>query len=245
MRKGEDPLEKLDPVTEIQSLLKEGYDSAKILETVGPLQPYDVSEIVRQLDHDDQLQLMRILPTEVGAEALEYLEPEIQYRILHHLHPDIAVPLLKEMSSDTVVDLLLSIHPNQAAALKQWLPTAYRERIDTLMTFPENTAGSLATVDYIAVREGWTVRRTLEHIRKVAREAEVVTYAYVVDAQGRLLDVVSLRELILSDPETRLFRNRKPRRDFGRSLHRSGGGGAHLGPIRLSRACLSSTMTTA
>ena len=131
-------MEKLDPVTEIQSLLKEGYDSAKILETVGPLQPYDVSEIVRQLDHDDQLQLMRILPTEVGAEALEYLEPEIQYRILHHLHPDIAVPLLKEMSSDTVVDLLLSIHPNQAAALKQWLPTAYRERIDTLMTFPEN-----------------------------------------------------------------------------------------------------------
>src|SRR5690606_27740697 len=74
----------------------------------------------------------------------------------------------------------------------------------TLMTFPENTAGSLASVDYIAVREGWTVRRTLEHIRKVAKEADVVTYAYVVDAQGRLLAVVSLRELILADPETRL-----------------------------------------
>lgn len=197
-------MEKLDPVFSIQTLLKEGSDSAKILEKVGPLQPYDISEIVRQLDHEEQLELMRILPTDVGAEALEYLEPEFQYRILHHLHPDIAVPLLKEMSSDTVVDLLLAIHPNQAAALKEWLPAAYRERIDTLMTFPENTAGSLASVDYIAVREGWTVRRTLEHIRKVAREADVVTYAYVVDAQGRLLDVVSLRELILADPETRL-----------------------------------------
>ena len=197
-------MEKLDPIASIQTLLKEGSDSAKILDLVGPLQPYDVSEIVRQLDHQDQLALMRILPTDVGAETLEYLEPEMQYRILHHLEPEVAKPLLQEMSSDTVVDLLLAIHPNQAAALKEWLPLEYRERIDTLMTFPENTAGSLASVDYIAVREGWTVRRTLEHIRKVAKEADVVTYAYVVDAQGRLLDVVSLRELILADPETRL-----------------------------------------
>lgn len=195
-------MEKLDPISEIQTLLSEDADRSKILDVVGPLQPYDISEIIRQLDHGDQLKLMTVLSTEVGAEALEYLEPEIQYRILHHLHPDIAIPLLKEMSSDAVVDLLLAIHPNQAAALKKWLPDAYRERINTLMTFPENSAGGLATVDYIAVRAGWTVRRTLEHIRKVAREAEVVTYAYVVDAQGRLIGVVSLRDLILADPET-------------------------------------------
>ena len=197
-------MEKLDLVSEIQTLLQEDADHSKILELVGPLQPYDVSEILRELDHGEQLKLMGILSTEVGAEALEYLEPEIQYRILHHLHPDLAIPLLKEMSSDAVVDLLLAIHPNQAAALKKWLPESYRERINTLMTFPENSAGGLATVDYIAVRAGWTVRRTLEHIRKVAREAEVVSYAYVVDAQGRLLGVVSLRDLILADPETPL-----------------------------------------
>lgn len=204
MRKEEDPLETIDLTTEIQTLLNQEAYKEKILELVGPLQPYDISEIVRTLDHEEQLRLMEILPADVGAESLEYLEPEIQYRILHHLRPDVAKPLLTEMGSDAVVDLLLSIHPNQAATLKEWLPPAYRERIDTLMTFPENTAGSLATVDYIAVREGWTVGRTLEHIRKVAREAEVVTYTYVVDAQGRLIDVVSLRELILADPETRL-----------------------------------------
>src|SRR5690606_28351977 len=123
---------------------------------------------------------------------------------------------------------------NQAAALKEWLPLEYRERIDTLMTFPENTAGSLASVDYIAVWEGWTVRRTLEHIRKVAKEADVVTYAYVVDAQGRLLDVVSLRELILADPDAP-FGACHPRCHLRGGLHRPRRGGPHPGPVRLSR----------
>lgn len=197
-------MEKSQLVSQIQALLSEDADRSQFLDLVGPLQPYDISEILRELDHGQQLKLTALLPVEVGAEALEYLEPEIQYRILHHLHPDVAIPLLKEMGSDAVVDLLLAIHPNQAATLKEWLPDEYRERIDTLMTFPENSAGGLATVDYIAVRAGWTVGRTLEHIRKVAREAEVVTYAYVVDAQGKLLGVVSLRDLILSEPDTPL-----------------------------------------
>ncbi|HEY8415713.1 MAG TPA: magnesium transporter, partial [Thermaerobacter sp.] len=94
--------------------------------------------------------------------------------------------------------------PNQAARLKAWLPAEYRQRLQTLMTFPENTAGSLATIDYIAAREGWTVQQALDHVRKVGHDAEVVSYIYVVDARGRLVSVASLRELILADPRAPL-----------------------------------------
>lgn len=186
-------------IAEIKALLQDG-QMERILEYVETLQPFDVSEVLEGLTHEEQLRLVSALPTERASEALEYLDPDNQYRILHHLDERVAIPLLKEMSSDVVVDLLLSIHPHQAAALKAWLPDAYRQRIDHLMTFPENTAGSLVTVDYIAVRLGWNVHQTLEHLRKVGRDAEVISYIYVVDSHGKLEGVVSLRDLIMAQP---------------------------------------------
>lgn len=190
-------------IADIKELLQNG-EFDRINEYVSSLQPFDVSEIIEALSHAEQLTFVSILPVEAAAEALEYLDPEIQYRILHHLDEKVAIPLLKQMSSDVVVDLLLSIHPLQAEALKNWLPDEYRKRIDHLMTFPENTAGSLVTVDYIAVRKGWSVQQTIAHIRKVGRDAEIISYIYVVDAHGILQGVVSLRDLIMADPDTRL-----------------------------------------
>ena len=179
-------------------------DEQGALERLARLQPFDRAEVLARLEPADRLRLFRLLPTTLAAETLEYLEPELQYRILDHLDEPAAAAVLQQMSSDTVVDLLLALHPLQAARLKAWLPPAYRQRIDTLMTFPENTAGSLATIEYIAAREGWTVQQALEHVRKVGHDAEVVSYIYVVDARGRLVRVASLRELILADPRAPL-----------------------------------------
>ncbi|ADU50350.1 magnesium transporter [Thermaerobacter marianensis DSM 12885] len=181
-----------------------GEDEQGALERLARLQPFDRAEVLAHLEPADRLRLVRAMPTSLAAETLEYLEPETQYRILDHLDEPLAAALLQAMSSDTVVDLLLALHPLQAAKLKAWLPSAYRERIDTLMTFPENTAGSLATIEYIAAREGWTVQQALDHVRKVGHDAEVVSYVYVVDARGRLVRVASLRELILADPRAPL-----------------------------------------
>ncbi|HEY8552123.1 MAG TPA: magnesium transporter [Thermaerobacter sp.] len=188
----------------------QGEGERAALERLVRLQPFDRAEVLASLEPAERLRLVRAMPTSLAAETLEYLEPEAQYRILDHLDEPLAAALLQAMSSDTVVDLLLALHPLQAARLKAWLPPAYRERIDTLMTFPENTAGSLATIEYIAAREGWTVQRALDHVRKVGHDAEVVSYIYVVDARGRLVRVASLRELILADP-------RAPLADVGRA----------------------------
>ncbi|PZN13142.1 MAG: magnesium transporter [Bacillota bacterium] len=188
---------------DIQEQLATG-DAGAILDRIGRLQPFDRAEMLAGLPHEEQLRLVSLLPTNVAAETLEYLEPELQYRILDHLDEHVAAAVLQQMSSDTVVDLLLALHPHQAARLKAWLPPEYRQRLQTLMTFPENTAGSLATIDYIAAREGWTVQQALDHVRKVGHEAEVVSYIYVVDARGRLVSVASLRELILADPRAPL-----------------------------------------
>lgn len=194
---------KTEVLEEIRAVLDQ-QDKEALAERVSSLQPYDLSEMLREMDHQEQLRLIAMLPLVVAAETLEYVEPELQYRVLHHLEDEITSPLLKQMSSDTVVDMLLAIHPLQAARLLDLLPEDYRKKIDTLMTFPEDTAGSLATVDYISARESWTVEHTLHHIRKVGHEAEIVSYIYVTNVRGELVGVVSLKEIILAQTGTRL-----------------------------------------
>ncbi|NLK07272.1 MAG: magnesium transporter [Firmicutes bacterium] len=174
------------------------------MESIGHLQPFDIARLLLELEGDEQQQFIEVLPLDMAAEVLEYLDPELQYALIHHCDDDKARALFEALPSDTAVDLLLAIHPLQAEVLLTWLPEEYRERLDTLMSFPEDTAGSLATVDYISAREGWTVEKTLGHIRKVGRRAEIVSYVYVTNARGQLIDVVSLKEIIMASPQTLL-----------------------------------------
>ena len=175
-----------------------------VMDSIAHLQPFDIAQVLLELERGEQQQFIEVLPLDLASEVLEYLEPEVQYGLIHHCNEERARALFGTLPSDATVDLLLAIHPRQAEVLLTWLPEEYRERIDTLMSFPEDTAGSLATVDYIAAREGWTVEKTLAHIRKVGRRAEIVSYIYVTNARGQLIDVVSLKEIIMASPHTKL-----------------------------------------
>jgi magnesium transporter len=190
---------------ELEKQLNVQAGNEAILETIQSLKPYDLSELINQLSFEHKQQVITLLPTDIAAETLEYLEPEDQYEILHQLNDELASLLLNEMSSDAVVDMLLAIHPYQAETLLKLLPDDYRKQINELMSFPEHTAGALMTLDYISARSHWSVAQTLEHIRKVGHEAEIISYIYVVNSRGKLVGVVSLKEVILTDPHIRLF----------------------------------------
>lgn len=189
---------------QIRTALYDKQNPELLFEYLHPLKPYDLSEVLRKLDHQSCLKLIPKLPISIAAETLEYLEPEYQYQIIHHLNRSIASPLLIQMSSDVVVDMLLAIHPLQAEKLLNLLPDDYRQTINNLMTYPENTAGSLVTVDYISARSYWDGEQALKHIRKVGHAAEIVSYIYVTNTRGELVGIVSLKEIILASPDTKL-----------------------------------------
>ncbi len=169
------------------------------------MEPYDLATVILPgMERKAQLEVLASLPPARVAETLEHLPADQQYWFLDHLPGEKGREVLNEMSSDAAVDLLLSLHPRQRSQLLEWLAPQYREEISRLMAYPENTAGGLATVDYIAVREYWTAGEAIEHVRKVGREAELIYYLYVLDAQGHLVGVASLREVLLADPRTPL-----------------------------------------
>ncbi|KMY52417.1 magnesium transporter [Peribacillus loiseleuriae] len=190
-------------IQEIKIILQE-QNQQSLMDFLSRFQPFDIATMLSELEQEEQLTFIIICPKPLATEILEYLEPELLYVILHRIKDGFTSALLNEMSSDTVVNLLLSIHPHQAKKLMAFLSENYRRKINTLMNYEPNTAGRLATVDYIAARISWTVEQALQHVRKVGHGAEIVSYIYVLGSHGELVGIVSLKEIILAKTGTRL-----------------------------------------
>lgn len=196
--------EKESALAFVREVLASGITEESVSELLEQLQPYDLAEVFPELEPDEQRQLLSSLPADLTAEILEHLPFDEQYRILDDLDKTLAREIVNTMSSDALADLVMAIHPRQGQRLLSWLSEDYQAQITALMAYPDDTAGSLATVDYIAAREHWTAKQALDHVRKVGREAEIVSYIYVLDAKGRLVGVTSLRDLILSPVDAKV-----------------------------------------
>jgi magnesium transporter len=195
------PEELLERVT---ALLQEPDAEAELPVLLEEVQPFDLAQAVAELPVVDGSRILSALEPVFAAESLEHLEFIQQYHLLDKMSEASARRLLAEMSSDAVVDLVGAVHPRQAQQLLGLLPPGMAETVKRLMEYPENSAGGRMTIDFVSVRQSMTVAQVLDHIRKVGREAETVTYIYVVNGSGRLAGVCSLRDLILAEPRTRI-----------------------------------------
>ncbi|MDQ0175047.1 magnesium transporter [Bacillus chungangensis] len=159
-------------------------------------QPYDIAQKIKSYSLQDQISLIDIIPITKSSKILRHMSPVEQYRILTHLSVDKTKILLNSQPMDDLVDLFLAIHPKQDEKLMTYLDKDTQQKIKDLMIFKPGTAGSLVTIDYISARENWSVKMTLEHIRKIAGNVESVSYIYVLDNYGHLNGIVSIRELL-------------------------------------------------
>ncbi|MGI6627708.1 MAG: magnesium transporter [Bacillota bacterium] len=198
------PLKQLDNgfVAESVQRLLEHQDHEGLRDLLGELQPFDVATLLREFEEPEQLRILSLAPVEIAAEALEHLDFDNQYRLLDHSDEARAKEIIAAMGGDAVADLVMAIHPRQAQEILGMVPERDLASIQYLMTYPESSAGGLMSLDYIAVRQDWTVDRVIERFRKVGRDASITNYVYIVDRQGRLAGVTSLKEVLLSDPKT-------------------------------------------
>jgi len=187
---------------QLRLLLASENDRSALYELIDELQPYDLSVILQELSSAEQLSLLQLIDPDTAAEILYHFEPFEQYRFLDHLADEATTLILNRMSSDSVVELFSAIHPRQSERLFEVLQDPYKIHIRNQMAYPENTAGSAAAIDYLAARRWWSVGQTLAHLRKVGSKVDLYKYIYILGAQGELAGVLSLRELILSPPDT-------------------------------------------
>jgi Mg2+ transporter (mgtE) len=121
---------------------------------------------------------------------------------------------LEELSLDDLADALQAVEeedPALARKLKEALDPETRAEVEELTQYEEDEAGGLMTPEYVAVRASMTVEDVLRFLRRAAPDAETIYYLYVVDEEGRLMGVLSLRDLIVADPRTKVAEIMNPK----------------------------------
>jgi magnesium transporter len=180
-------------------------DPEALRDALEDLHPEDIAELAGDLDPEDAVMLLQSLPSDVAAAVTGRLLPERQTVIMEGLGMEPAVELLREMPPDDRVDLLQSLPDATSASLIAHLEQAEpeaAEEVRELRAWDEDTAGGLMTPDFVVLPPDTKVWQAIEELRRIAREkdAETIYSIYVCGYGDKLLGVVSLRDLILSDP---------------------------------------------
>ncbi|MBI5811955.1 MAG: magnesium transporter [Meiothermus silvanus] len=190
----------------LQEALAEG-DARLVRQALGELYPQELLDHWDELSREHRFTVLTLLPPEEAAEVFSHLEEDEQAELLKALPPWRVKELLGELSLDDLTDALQAVeeeNPQQAEALLDQLDPETRAEVEELSEYEEDEAGGLMTPEYIALRDSMTVDEVFRFLRRAAPDAEQVYYLYVVDAANRLEGVVSLRDLIVADPKTKV-----------------------------------------
>jgi magnesium transporter len=168
-------------------------------EVVGELPPADLAELLNQLRLQEAATVLSMLSIPRTTEVLD--QPTLRRRsaIVEKLEPGRASQLLEALSSDQRTEIVRGMGEVARRRLLPKLSPEVGAEVESLLRYPESTAGGIMTTEFVRLDPGMTVGDALRHIRSVAKEKESIYACYVMDPAGKLLGSVSLRDLVMAD----------------------------------------------
>jgi magnesium transporter len=173
-------------------------------EQLKELHAGELADIIEDLDRDQRLTLVQSIGAEEAADALEETDIRIQTSILRDLETGLAADILEEMEPAVAADVMDKLPEATQISILEAMEEEDRTLIELLIHAREDSAASLMTVDFISCAEDSNVARAMKVVKEVAGEVESITYVFCTDEDSRLRGVVSIRNLILSEPTTPL-----------------------------------------
>ncbi len=181
-----------------------GIRLSKDYSNLEKLHPSDLADIIEDMDRNTQIAVMSSMDEEKAADVLEELEPDIQRSVLENLPLDKAADLLEKMPADEAADILDELGDEKVEELLQEMQGDASDDIRELMEYSDNTVGSFMSTDYISFNENQSVGEAIQELRRLKPEADTIYYLYIVNAADQLVATVSLRDIIVAEPETLL-----------------------------------------
>ena len=186
--------------TQLQMLLEAG-DLQGAKSILVPVQPADIAEAIEGLPKAMHALAFRLLSKDEAIEVYEYLDYSVQERLIEELKSQEVCDIVDQMSPDDRAKLFDELPAKVVNRLLEQLSPAERQATAQLLGYEADTAGRIMTLELISLKENLTVSQALERIRNLANASEMIYYLYVMDAARRLTGIVSLRELVTSQPE--------------------------------------------
>ncbi|MBZ8182650.1 magnesium transporter [Oscillatoria salina IIICB1] len=189
--------------SQLQLLLEQGnLQGAKAL--LVPVQPVDIAEAIEGLPESMQAIAFRLLSKDEAIEVYEYLDSAVQQALIQEFKRQEVIDIVDKMSPDDRARLFDELPAKIVRRLLAQLSPGERQATALLLGYEEDTAGRIMTPEYVSLKESLTVGQTLERLRSLAQTSEIIYYLYVTDNQRRLTGIVSLRDLVVSEPEKSL-----------------------------------------
>jgi sporulation protein YlmC with PRC-barrel domain len=163
------------------------------------LHPSDLADIIEEMGKSSRAKVFESLDDEKAADVLEELEPYAQAHIIENLPLEKAADVLEKMPADEVADLLDVLEDDKAELLLNEMEKESSEEVRELMEYSGHEVGSIMTTDYLSFRETHTVGQTLNDLRRLKPEADMIYSLIVTDDNERLMATVSLRDLVISE----------------------------------------------
>ncbi|WP_026508975.1 MULTISPECIES: magnesium transporter [unclassified Butyrivibrio] len=184
--------------------LIESKQYTKLRQAFADMNTADIAAIMDDMENEDSLKMFRILPKDMAADVFANLEIEDQQYIIQSLSDKEAGNIIDNLMADDATDLLEEM---PASIVKKILANARpdtRADINHLLRYPEDSAGSIMTVEYVDLKEYMTVSQAIARIRKIGLDSETVNICYVVTNQRILVGTVALRYLLIKDGEEKI-----------------------------------------
>lgn len=158
----------------------------------------DIAALFEELPKEQQSAVYRLLPKTLAAEAFAYMEPDTQEILIHGFTDRELAATLDELYVDDTADLLEEMPANVVKRLLRVVSAEDRHILNQILRYPENSAGSVLTTEFVALKAHMTVEAALRYIRTYGPDKETIYTCYVTDANRRLQGLITAKDLLLA-----------------------------------------------
>lgn len=163
----------------------------------------DISEILDELeDKESVIIVFRLLTKEKAGETFSHMESDMREKLINDLTDKELKNVLDELFMDDTVDLIEEMPSNVVPKILKAIPKEDRKTINELLKYPDDSAGSIMTTEFIDLKENMTVEQALKRIRKIGVDSETIYTCYVLNEKRILKGIINIKEILLNKKET-------------------------------------------
>jgi len=162
------------------------------------MEPADIAIILEEVEEKDLPVVFRILPKVLAAEVFSYFESDMQQFLVEKLSDTELKQVFDELFMDDTVDIIEEMPANVTKRILKQTTAEKRKMINQLLAYPEDSAGSIMTTEFIDLKKTMTVDDAIDRIRKIGKDTETIGTCYVIGLHRKLLGIITIRDLLLN-----------------------------------------------
>lgn len=195
------------PLEEILKML-EKREYKKLRNTLENMQPADIAELVENVSKDisdkSALLIFRVLPKDLAVDVFSFIDPYEQAKLSGQINIEELEELVNELNFDDKIDFLEELPAQLVKRILKNFHEQERKLINQFLNYPESSAGSIMTIEFIDLKKEMTAKEAIDHIRKTGHVKETIYTCYVIDHSRKLEGIVSLKDIILADEDKKI-----------------------------------------